>query len=65
MNDGPFKDYLRKVFESNTAGVCERTLVEYKNVNGKLWKYEYKREYLTNGDYIDSNTSKTFIGSSV
>ena len=51
--------------DTSTAGVCERTLTEYKNVNGKLWKYEYTRKYFSNGDYIDSNSSKTFEGSAV
>jgi hypothetical protein len=65
MNDGPFNDILKKMLDTDTAGVCERTLVEYKNVNGNLWKYEYTRKYYPNGDYVDSNTSKTFAGSSV
>lgn len=65
MNDGPFNDILKKMLDTRTEGVCERTLVEYKNVNGNLWKYEYTRKYLSNGDYVDSNTSKTFSGSCV
>jgi hypothetical protein len=57
MSEGPFVDNLRKVFESNTEGVSERTLTEYKNVDGVLWKYEYTRKYFEN-DYVDSNVSK-------
>ncbi len=59
MSEGPFVDNLRKVFESNTEGVSERTLTEYKNVDGVLWKYEYTRKYFEN-DYVDSNVSKCF-----
>ena len=64
MNDGPFKDSLKKVFESNTEGVSERTLIEYKNIDGVLWKYEYTRKYFDN-DYVDSNVSKCFSRSSI
>ena len=64
MNDGPFKDNLKKVFESNTEGVSERTLIEYKNIDGVLWKYEYTRKYFNN-DYVDSNVSKCFSRSSI
>ena len=59
MSEGPFVDNLRKVFESNTEGVSERTLTEYKNIDGVLWKYEYTRKYFEN-DYVDSNVSKCF-----
>ena len=59
MSDGPFKDNLKKVFESNTSGVSERTLTEYKTIDGVLWKYEYTRKYFDN-DYVDSNSSKCF-----
>lgn len=59
MSEGPFVDNLRKVFESNTEGVSERTLTEYKTIDGVLWKYEYTRKYFEN-DYVDSNVSKSF-----
>ena len=65
MNDGPFNDALKIMLSTDTAGVCERTLVEYKNINGNLWKYEYTRKYFPDGDYVDSKSSKTFVGSSV
>lgn len=63
--NGPFKANLDKLFNSDTAGVSERTFSEYRYKNGDLWLYSFTRKYFEDGDYIDSNTSKTFVRRSV
>ena len=63
--DGPFNDAMKKMFDTDTKGVCERTHTEFRRKDGQLWRYEYTRQYHTNGDYIDSNVSKTFVNASL
>tara|TARA_X000001316_G_C922345_1_gene37491 strand:- start:934 stop:1146 length:213 start_codon:yes stop_codon:yes gene_type:complete len=63
--NGPFKSNLDKLFNSDTAGVSERTFSEYRYKNGDLWLYTFSRKYFGDGDYLDSNTSKTFVSRSV
>ena len=62
--NGPFKSSLDSLFSSDTAGVSERTLSEYRYKNGELWLYTYSRKYFKNGDYVDNNVSKVFVNAS-
>ena len=59
--NGPFKSSLDSLFGSDTAGVSERTLSEYRYKNGDLWLYTYTRKYFEDGDYVDTNSSKSFV----
>jgi len=62
--NGPFKSSLDSLFGSDTAGVTERVLSEYRYKNGELWLYTYSRKYFKNGDYVDNNVSKVFVNAS-
>lgn len=62
--EGPFNSKIKKLFESDTAGVTERVLSEYRYKNGELWLYTYSRKYFKNGDYVDNNVSKVFVNAS-